>query len=90
MLPIGTEVVIESVDHLGRWLAPAYLVGQTGVVAGHDDTGMNIVTGLSRLERLAGLRRFADDHITATGAARSAALPAWYRVAGYFRPDEVA
>lgn len=90
MLPIGTEVVIESVDHLGRWFAPGHLVGQTGVVAGHDEDGMNIVTGLSRVERLAGLRRFADEHVTATGVARSAALPAWYRVAGYFRLDEVA
>lgn len=43
MYPIGTKVVIRSVDHLGReGRPPRRLLGKTGVVTFHDD-GMHEV-----------------------------------------------
>jgi len=46
MLPIGTRVTVKSVDHLGRLKRPTRFIGRSGVVSGHNDDGMNELTGL--------------------------------------------
>lgn len=67
MLPIGTRVTIQSVDHLAHNGQPKRthlrLLGRTGVVTMHDD-GMNVISGLGRFERFLGYWTFDDDQLT--------------------------
>lgn len=69
MHPIGTKVVIRSVNHLGRRRPPTRLLGKTAVVTDHDD-GMHEVAVLHGGRVRVGLIRwmFYTEHLEpATG-----------------------
>lgn len=85
MLSLGTRVVVRSVGHLGKRRPPRRLTGRCGVVVGHE-SGLNIVSLLTPLDWLTGLRAFADTDLIAEVTGPVPWLPAIYRVRGYHLP----
>jgi hypothetical protein len=60
-LPIGTNVIVCKVGHLGTHRSQR-LIGRKGVVVDHED-GMNLVKRLTKLDWLLGLWAFGDDDV---------------------------
>jgi hypothetical protein len=85
VLPIGTRVVVRKADHLGNGKPPRRLVGRTGVVIDHEN-GMNIVSLLTPLDWITGLRAFADTDVISGVTGPIPWFPCFYRVRGYLLP----
>lgn len=64
MIPIGTTVIVTSIEYDGPLRHPARLLGRPGTVTDHADDGLNLIAGLGRAERIAGYWAFADKHLT--------------------------
>jgi hypothetical protein len=84
MLPLGTRVTIQSVDHLAKPHRLKHLIGRTAVVGDHEN-GMNILTGTGWV--ITGYYAFPDHALTITGRDSAPAMPRRYRVHGYWTPD---
>lgn len=83
MYPIGTRVTVQSVDHLPG--GKPSLIGRTGTVIGHEND-MNLVAGLTRFDRVTGVRAFADTHLAVAGPGDVPDMPPASRVRGYHLP----
>lgn len=66
MYPIGTRVIVRSVDHLGHFRnirPPKRLLGRTGTITAHLADGMHEVAGLSRIAPNGIRWVFATEHL---------------------------
>ena len=85
MYPTGTRVTVRSVDHLTN--PDKGLIGKTGTVIDHEGDH-NLVAGLTRGDRLTGVRAFPDNDLEPGPVAIPPTMPPYYRVRGYYMPKQ--
>jgi hypothetical protein len=85
MYPTGTRVTVQRVDDLAE--PDQGLIGRTGIVIDHEGDH-NLVAGLTRGDRITGVRAFSDDDLTPGPAGAPPIMPPFYRVRGYYLPAQ--